>query len=106
MDTGIIVALIFGGANIISAVFFGWIPSRNREKLASRERTIKQQNNDLSFFVSEERMILEEIITNYGGSFDSEKRRIRDLVRETTGKQLSDSFRPGHYVQKNTTDKE
>lgn len=97
MDTGVIVALILGAANIISAVFFGWIPSRNRAEIQKLESKNNTLSNNLSFFIEEEKLLLQLLSETNSRTTESIKREIRKKVVENTGKHLDESYRPSHY---------
>ena len=97
LDIGVIIALIFGIASVISSIFFGWIPSRNREKISRLEGKLNKANNNISFFVEEEKILLQALSEKENRSADSIKVEIRKKVSETTGKRLDDSYRPSHY---------
>ena len=61
MDTGVIIALIFGAANIVSSVFFGWIPSLNKERQRKLDKKVNSLRSSVSFFIEEEKYMLQGI---------------------------------------------
>ena len=97
MDSGVIIALILGAANIVSSIFFGWIPSLNKERLRKLDKKVNSLRRSVSFFVEEEKYILQRLAEKEDRPVESIKKELRKQVKDTTGKQLDESFRPGHY---------
>ena len=97
MDTGVIIALILGVADILSAIFFGWIPSRNRERIAKMKDQADMMSDWIAFFVAEEEYLLEMLAEREGKPYQSLKIETRKYITNKYGIQLGDNFRPGHF---------
>ena len=82
MDTGIIIALIFGFASIITSICFGLVPSIRKEKIEKQKKKILTLLKDIDSFYSIESILLDELCAVTGKSKDSAKREIRKRVRE------------------------
>lgn len=82
MDTGIIIALIFGFASIITSICFGLVPSIRKEKIEKQKKKILALLKDIDSFYSIESLLLDELCTATGKSKDSMKREIRKRVRD------------------------
>ena len=82
MDTGIIIALIFGFASIITSICFGLVPSIRKEKIEKQSKKILMLSKDIDSFYSIELLLLDELCAATGKSKESVKREIRKRVRE------------------------
>lgn len=82
MDTGIIIALIFGFASIITSICFGLVPSIRKEKIEKQKKKILTLLKDIDSFYSIESILLDELCAVTGKSKESVKREIRKRVRE------------------------
>lgn len=82
MDIGIIIALIFGFASIITSICFGLVPSIRKERIEKQKKKILTLLKDVDSFYSIESILLDELCAITGKSKDSVKREIRKRVRE------------------------
>lgn len=82
MDTGIIIALIFGIASIISSICFGLVPAKRKQKIEKQEKKIYTLLLDIDSFYAIESELLDEVFTATGKSKDSMKREVRKRVRD------------------------
>lgn len=82
MDSGIIIALIFGAASLISSICFGLIPAKRKQKIEKMERKIFLLLKDIDSFCLIESLLLDEIHKATGNNKESTKRDVRKRVRD------------------------
>ena len=94
MDTGVVIALIFGIASIVSSICFGFIPGIRKNKLEKQERKIHTMAQDLDSFYAIEQSLLEQLATATGRNSETIKKETRALVRQEKGRSLSNYAKP------------
>ena len=99
MDTGIIVSLILGGAGIISSIFYGYIPSRQKEKVDRSEKKVHTLALDIDFFYTTESNLLEMLSTTTQKNKDTLKKEVRNKVMKDKGRPLSIYSKPSETAK-------
>lgn len=99
MDTGIIIALIFGFASIITSICFGLVPSIRKEKIEKQKKKILTLLKDIDSFYSIESLLLDELCAATGKNKESAKRDVRKQVRDEKNYSISDYAKPANLMQ-------
>lgn len=98
MDTGIIIALIFGIASIVSSFCFGFIPAIRRAKLDRLEKKAHTMAQDIDSFYAIELILLEKLSDATGKNVDTLKKEVREQVRRDKNRSLSFYAKPSVIV--------
>lgn len=99
MDTGIIIALIFGVASILSSICFGLIPNIRREKLEKLEKKVQTMAQDIDSFYAIEQSLLSQLSSVTGKNVDTLKKETRKKVKIEKGRPLSNYAKPSGIAQ-------
>ena len=99
METGIIIALIFGIASVITSICLGIVPSIRKEKIEKQNKKILTLLKDIDSFYSIESMLLDELCAATGKNMESTKREIRKRVRDEKGYTISEYSTPSGLKQ-------
>lgn len=94
MDTGIIISLIFGGASVISSIFFGLIPGIQKSKIERLEKKVHTFAQDIDSFYAIEQSLLKQLSEATGKNIETLKKEARKQVKEEKGRALSSYSRP------------
>ena len=94
MDSGIIIAVIFGCASIVSSVCFGLVPSIRKRKLENLQIKVSKMAKDINFFYSTEELLLSELSALKNESSESLKRQYRKQIENKIDYKLSDYAKP------------
>ncbi len=94
MDTGIIIALIFGLASIVSSICFGFIPGIRRTKIEYLEKKVQTMAQDIDSFYAIEQSLLLQLSSATGKNVETLKKETRKEVRAEKGRPLSNYAKP------------
>ncbi|MBO4739564.1 MAG: hypothetical protein J5606_08405 [Bacteroidales bacterium] len=94
MDSGIIIALILGGASIVSSICFGLIPSIRKEKLDKMQTKVNKMIKDIHFFYNLEQNYIQELSEMTGKNKETIKKDKRTQIEKTVGYSLSQYAKP------------
>lgn len=99
MDTGIIISLILGGASIISSIFYGYIPARQKEKMNRLEKKVRTLALDIDFLYTIESNLLEELSIKTQKKAETLKKEFRNKVMKEKGRYLSNYSKPSETAK-------
>lgn len=99
MDTGIIIALIFGIASVITSICLGIVPSIRKEKIEKQNKKILTLLKDIDSFYSIESILLDELCAATEKNMESTKREIRKQVRDEKNYTISEYSTPSGLKQ-------
>lgn len=101
METGVIIALIFGIASIISSFCFGFIPTIRKKETDRLKRKIHILLKDIDSFYAIESILLDEYynIANSNIKKEQFKKDIRKRVRDIKDYSLSDYTSPAKLTK-------
>ena len=94
MDSGTVIALIFGIASLVSSICFGLIPNIRKEKLRKLENKNQTLAQDIASFLAIEKSLLNQLSTATGKNEETLKKETRKQVNIEKGRPLSFYSKP------------
>ena len=98
MESGIVIALILGGASVVSSICFGFIPSIRRGKVEQLELKIQRLLWNMKLYHEIEDELLDRLENTTGQNKLETQRSVRKMVSNNNGgRVLSDECTPSVY---------
>lgn len=94
MDTGVIIALIFGIASLVSSICFGFIPGFRKIKIEKLERKVQTMAQDIDSFYAIEQSLLDQLSIATGRNSETLKKETRSKIKQDKGRALSNYAKP------------